>query len=202
MMTKGRGAAAVERMMRPKSVAIVGISSKPGTAGHAVLNNLTANNFPNIHLVGRSGGTIAGHPVLTSIDELPEGIDVAVFTLPANGVKDAIIACIRRKVGGVVLFASGFAEVGERGAQDEIAKIAQEGGLALLGPNCLGYTNFVDGLAIGFTNIGAVKKINAAGDPALAIISQSGGLGSHIRWAFDSRDLQCSYSISTGNEAG
>src|SRR5882757_395022 len=148
----GRGVAAVERMMRPKSVAIVGISSKPGTAGHAVLNNLNVNKYAGaVYLVGRSGGTIEGRPVLTTIDELPEGVDVAVFTLPAAGVKEAVQACIRRKVGGAVIFASGFAEVGERAMQDEISAIAQAGGLALLGPNCLGYQNFLDGLMIGCT---------------------------------------------------
>jgi acyl-CoA synthetase (NDP forming) len=190
-------------MMRPKSVAIVGISSKPGTAGHAVLNNLTVNKYAGeIYLVGRSGGTIEGRPVLTTIDELPEGVDVAVFTLPAAGVRDAAQACIRRKVGGAVIFASGFAEVGERAAQDEISAIAREGGLALLGPNCLGYQNFIDGLAIGFTGGTALPRLKPEGDPALAIISQSGGLGGHLRLAFEHRDLQVSYSISTGNEAG
>src|SRR6185437_13072364 len=130
-----RASHAIERMMRPKSVAIVGISSKPGTAGHVVLNNLKINNFKgDIYLVNRSGGTIADRPVLTSIDELPEGVDIAVFTLPAAGVRDAVSACVRRKVGAGVIFASGFAESGDRAAQEEIARIARDGGLALLGP--------------------------------------------------------------------
>src|SRR5215469_17545791 len=133
--TSSRAIAAIGRMMRPKSVAIVGISSKPGTAGHVVLANLAINNFKgDIYLVNRSGGTIADRPVLTSIDEMPEGVDIAVFTLPAAGVRDAVRACVRRKVAAGVIFASGFAESGDRGMQDEIAKIAREGSLALLGP--------------------------------------------------------------------
>lgn len=198
-----RGVAAVERLMRPKAVAIVGISSKPGTAGHAVLNNLTVNAFPgDIHLVGRSGGTIAGRKVLSSIAELPEGVDLAIFTLPAAGVREAMVECMRRKVGGAVVFASGFAEIGERAAQDELTRLAREGDFALLGPNCLGYQNFIDGLAIGFTGGTALKRVAGATDPAIAVISQSGGLGGHFRWAFEARDLPVSYSISTGNEAG
>ncbi len=198
-----RAAVAIERMMRPKSVAIVGISSKSGPAGHVVLANLTINNFKgDIYLVNRSGGTIADRPVLTSIDELPEGVDVAVFTLPAAGVKDAVAACARRKVGVGVIFASGFAESGDRAAQDEIARIAREGGLALLGPNCLGYQNYIDGMWIGFTGgVVPMKRLAATRDPAFAVISQSGGLGSHFKWALEARDLPVAYSMSTGNEA-
>src|SRR5258708_6986833 len=168
------GAAAVARLMRPRAVAIVGISSRPGSAGHGVLANLTVNDHrADIHLVGRSGGAIEGHPVLGGIDELPEGVDLAIFTLPAAGVADAVAACARRKIGAAVIFASGFAEVGERAAQDRIAAIARDGGVALLGPNCLGYNNYVDGLVVGFTGGGIkVPRIATDRDPALAIISQ------------------------------
>jgi acyl-CoA synthetase (NDP forming) len=144
--------AAVARLMRPRAIAIVGISSKPGSAGHSVLGNLTVNDYRgDIHLVGRSGGTIDGRPVLATVDDLPETVDLAVFTLPAAGVRDTVEACVRRKVGAAVIFASGFAETGARDAQSEIATIARDGGLALLGPNCLGYANYIDGLVIGFT---------------------------------------------------
>jgi acyl-CoA synthetase (NDP forming) len=194
--------AVIERMMRPKSVAIVGISSKPGTAGHMVLKNIVVNEFAgSLYLVGRSGGEIEGRKVLTSIRELPEGVDVAIFTLPASSVKEAVQDCIARKVGAAVIFASGFAEVGERAAQDEIARIARDGGLALLGPNCLGYQNFIDRLWIGFTGGNPIKSIKGSRDPAAAVISQSGGLGSHFKWALEARDIPVAYTISTGNEA-
>ena len=195
--------AGVEKLMRPRSVAIVGMSSKPGTAGHFILGNLTLNNFGgDIHLVGRSGGTIEGRPVLPSVDDLPEGVDLAIFTLPAAGVHEAMAACVRRKVGAAVIFASGFAEVGKRESQDELADIARKGGVALLGPNCLGYANSVDGLGINFVRAAPQPKIEIGRDPAVAIISQSGGLMSHIRLGLEARNVQVSYSVSTGNEAG
>ena len=195
--------AGVERLMRPRSLAIVGMSSKLGTAGHMILGNFTLNKYEgDIHLVGRSGGQIDGRPVLASVDDLPEGVDLAIFTLPAAGVRDAMEACVRRKVGSAVVFASGFAEVGERGAQDVIADIARDGGVALLGPNCLGYTNSVTGLRVNFVGAAPSPKIELGRDPAVAIISQSGGLMSHVRLALEARHLQVSYSVSTGNEAG
>src|ERR1041384_4748781 len=129
---RARGPQAVARFLRPRSVAIVGISTRPGNAGQVILQSLKLNKFAgDIHLVGRSAEPIDGRKVLKSPDELPEGIDLAVFTLPAAGVRDAIAACTRRKVGSAMVFAAGFAEVGETEMQDEIAKTARDGGLAI-----------------------------------------------------------------------
>ena len=192
----------VEALLRPRSVAIVGMSSKPKTAGHVVLGNLTLNNFSgDIHLVGRSGGTIEGRPVLTSVDELPENVDLAVFTLPASNVQEAIEACGRRKVRVAVVFAAGFAEMGDRSGQDRLTSAALAGGVAVLGPNCLGYINYIDGMQFGFTAAAVVEKADTRQDPATAIISQSGGLMAHVARGLQARDLPVSYTISTGNEA-
>jgi acyl-CoA synthetase (NDP forming) len=193
----------VKSLMRPASVAIIGMSSKAGSPGHIVLRNLRLNDFGGgIYLVGRSGGNIDGLPVLSRIDELPENVDVAVFTLPAAGVKEALEGCVRRRVKAAVIFSSGFAEVGERAAQEELTRIAREGNVALLGPNCLGYTNYVEGLSIGFAGASKVPVIASDRDPAVAIVSQSGGLAGHIHQALGARDIPTSYNVSTGNEAG
>lgn len=193
----------VKTIMRPTSVAIVGMSSKPGSPGHVVLRNLRLNDFTGgIHLVGRSGGSVDGMPILSTVDELPENVDVAVFTLPAAGVREALEGCVRRRVKAAVIFSSGFAEIGERAAQEELTRIASEGNIALLGPNCLGYTNFVDGVAIGFAGASKVTVITSDRDPAVAIVSQSGGLAGHIYQALGARDIPTSYNVSTGNEAG
>src|SRR5258708_13719059 len=141
------GPKAVARFLRPRSVAIVGISSRAGSAGQVVLQSLKLNNFKgDIHLVGRSNEPIDGRPVLKSPDELPEGVDLAVFTLPAAGVREAIEACARRKVGAAMIFAAGFAEVGDHRTQDAVTTAARTAGLAVVGPNCLGVTNNVDGM--------------------------------------------------------
>jgi len=198
-----RGAKAVEYFVRPKSVAIIGLSAKPGSAGMNALTNLTGNGYAGeIYLVGRSGGEVDGRSVFKEIDDLPEGVNLAIFTLPVVGVKDALEACVRRKVKAVVIFASGFAEVGERARQEEIARIAHDGGVALLGPNCLGYTNFIDGFQAGFVSSNKIPKMVVGRDPGTAILSQSGGLMSHVRLGLELRDLPVSYTISTGNEAG
>ena len=79
-----RGPKAVARFLRPRSVAIIGISTRTGSAGQIILQCLKINNFQgDIHLVGRTEEPIDGRTVLKSADELPEGVDLAVFTLPA-----------------------------------------------------------------------------------------------------------------------
>src|SRR5262249_56727359 len=131
------------------SLAMVGISARAGSAGQVILQSLKPNKSEgDIHLVARTSEPIDGRPVLKSPDELPEGVDLAVFTLPAGGVRAAVEACARRGVGSALIFAAGFAEVGDQATQDAVTATARAGGLAVVGPNCLGVTNHVDGLLL------------------------------------------------------
>ncbi len=198
-----RGPKAVAKFLRPRSVAIVGMSTRPGSAGQVILQSLKLNKFQGeIHLVGRSDELIDGRPVLKSAEELPEGVDLAVFTLPAAGVRDAVVACTKRKVGSAMVFAAGFAEVGEQEMQDEIAKTAREGGLAIVGPNCLGVTNNVDGMMLHMLFAREALRFGPGSKPGVAFVGQSGGMLGHFQRAADGRGTPLSYVISTGNEIG
>jgi acyl-CoA synthetase (NDP forming) len=195
-----RGPQAVARFLRPKSVAIVGISTRAGSAGQIILQCLKLNNFKgDIHLVGRTSEPIDGRPVLKSPDELPEGVDLAVFTLPAAGVREATEACARRKVGSALVFAAGFAEVGDSATQDAVTVAARAAGLALVGPNCLGVTNNVDGMMLHMLY---AREALRGVENGVAFVGQSGGLLGHFQRATDGRGIPLSYVISTGNEAG
>ena len=193
------------RMMRPKSVAIIGMSAKPNTASHAVLCNLQVNEFAgDIHLIGRSDAVVEGLPIRTDMATLPDNVDVAVLTVPAAGVEEALGACVERKVGTAVVFASGFAEVGdeERSRQEKIGKMARDGGVSVIGPNCIGYTNFVDGFVVAFASVNKAPRVVPGTRDAVAIVAQSGGLGNHLRLGLDARGIPVSYTVSTGNEMG
>jgi acyl-CoA synthetase (NDP forming) len=195
-----RGPHAVARFLRPRSVAIVGISARAGSAGQVILQSLKLNNFNgDIHLVGRSAETIDGRQVLKSPDEMPEGVDLAVFALPAAGVRDAIEACARRKVGSAMIFAAGFAEVGDHEMQDAVTSTARAAGLAVVGPNCLGVTNNVDGMWLHMLYAREAQRGVKGG---VAFAGQSGGLLGHFQRAADGLGLPLTYVISTGNEAG
>jgi acetate---CoA ligase (ADP-forming) len=198
-----RGPKAVAKFLRPRSMAIVGMSTRPGSAGQNILQSLKLNKFEgDIHLVGRSAEPIDGRPVLKSPEELPEGVDLAVFTLPAAGVRDAVAACVKRKVGSAMIFAAGFAETGEQAMQDEVANTARNGGLAIVGPNCLGVTNNVDGMMLHMLFAREALRFGKDSKAGVAFVGQSGGMLGHFQRAADGRGLPMSYVISTGNEIG
>ena len=193
---------AIDRLLRPRSIAIVGASAEPASPGFRVLANLEAVGFPGaIHLVTRRVAEIGGRRCVPTIGDLPSGIDVAVLIVPEAAVADAIGGCIARGIGGVALFAAGFAETGEEGRkkQERIAALAREAGLALEGPNCMGFSNFVDHVSVSF---GAVETgIIAAGDHGAAVIAQSGAMMGNIASALGAKGVAVNYTISTGNEA-
>src|ERR1041384_2627312 len=114
----------------PRSVAIVGVSPEPGHMGGSVLANLELCRFDgDIHLVSRSRPELNGRPCVPSIDDLPHGVDVAVLVIPQTVVIDAIAALGRRGVGAAIVFASGYAEVGDAGRieQEKLTAAAKAG---------------------------------------------------------------------------
>ncbi|GLY70223.1 acetate--CoA ligase family protein [Amycolatopsis taiwanensis] len=196
---------AVATMLEPRSIAIVGISAKPEASSRRLLDHLFQDNYAgDIHLVGRSGGEIVGRPVLAGVDELPDGVDLALLILPAGAVKDAVKACVRRGVRVAVVYAAGFAELGDAGRaeQAEIGRLAREGGLALAGPNCIGFINYVNPLNTIFIPQIPVRKLAEETTGALAVLAQSGGLMAMVREGLRARGVPISYCVSTGNEAG
>ncbi|MEO8804852.1 MAG: acetate--CoA ligase family protein [Burkholderiaceae bacterium] len=194
----------IAAIFRPRSVAIVGMSAKPGSAGQVVLGNLLNGGYDGeIHLVGRSGGELQGRPILTDAAQLPEGVDLAILMVPADAVLDTIHTCVARRVRGAVCFASGFAEMGEEGRaqQSEIGEVARAGGMALLGPNTVGYFNYVDAFYIMLVELVLPPRLDPKAGPAVAVVAQSGGIGAHIAASLQVRGVPISYMMTTGNEA-
>src|SRR5256714_10742866 len=126
----------VTRLLEPHSIAIVGASADPRSFGGFVLANLERFGYSGeIHLVSRSSAEIKARACVKTVDELPEGIDVAVLAIPEAGVLDAVRACAARRVGAVVIYASGYAEAGDasRAKQEPPADIAHCASQVLLG---------------------------------------------------------------------
>lgn len=193
--------ATLMRLLKPRSVAIVGISPEPGSIGANVLGNLTRFGFAgDVHLVSRSSREIEGRSCVGSIDELPEGIDAAVLAVPRQATREAVAACVRRRMGAALLFASGFAEMdlAGRAEQDAIAQAARAGGLALCGPNCIGFVNLADNVALTFEPLDR-STLRAGG---VGVVTQSGAMSSTLRLGLLAKEIGVSCVVSTGNEAG
>jgi acyl-CoA synthetase (NDP forming) len=191
----------ISRLLRPRSIAIVGASSTPGSLGGAVLGNLDRFQFDGaLHLVNPRYDRIGERPCVRTVAELPDGIDCVVLAIPQAHVVESVRACAGKKIGGMIVMAGGFAEVGEEGrcAQEQIAALAQDAGIAMQGPNCIGMINYVDGVPLMF----GYAPVDQLGDrPGVAVVSQSGAMASTVRVALQARGIGVSYAVSTGNEA-
>lgn len=192
----------IDRLLRPKSVAVVGASDRTGALGATLLNNLVQYEFAgDIYPVNPKRDELLGLKVYHEIAELPEGIDCAVLAIPRPFVLDTVRQLAARGCGAVVIYSAGFSEAGEEGMRDqlELAAIAAEYGMVIEGPNCLGCTNYVARVPLTFveTNMQTPSK----GARAVGVASQSGALAAVLATALHPRGLYVSTSVSTGNEA-
>ncbi len=199
MAESGRPVVQMDRLLRPAAVAIVGASADPRAFGGFVLGNLERWGYAGrVHLVSRSSDAILGRPCYRSVSDLPPGIDVAVLAIPEAGVLDAVAALAARDCHAAVLFASGYAETGPAGRARQRALCDAAGRMAIVGPNCMGYSNFETGLALTFESIAPYP---CAGRTGIAVVAQSGFMAATLRDAFIGRGLPLTTVFSTGNEA-
>jgi acyl-CoA synthetase (NDP forming) len=204
-MTDGSAAGpsvrAIERLLKPRSVAVVGASPTPGALGASVIANLERMKFAgDIHLINPKREAIGDRPCLKSVDDLPLGVDVAVLAIPRIAVLSTVKALIARRVGAAIIFSAGFAEGGDSGLaeQRELSRLARDAGMVIEGPNCLGLVNYVDGIALTFVETPAIAL---GSRPGIGIVSQSGAMAAVVGVTLTAKNLGISYSISTGNEA-
>ncbi|RDK06431.1 acetate--CoA ligase family protein [Cupriavidus lacunae] len=193
--------AAATSVLRPASIAIVGASADARSFGGFVLANLERFGYAgSIHLVSRSSTEINGRGCVKTVDDLPAGIDLAVLAIPEAGVLDAVRSLAAKGTRAAVLFASGYAETGEAGRarQDQLAAAARDAGMLLLGPNCMGFTNFEGNVPVTFE---AVQPYPCDGRPGIGVVAQSGAMAANMRDAFIGRGLPLTAVVSTGNEA-
>src|SRR5947209_8409738 len=192
----------LDRLLRPATIAIIGVSPEPGHMGGTVLANLERCQYAGtIHLVSRSRAEFNGRLCIPSIDDLPHGVDIAVLVVPQIAVIDAITALGRRGVGAAIVFASGYAEVGDAGRADQqkLTAAARAANVAVLGPNCIGLCSYAVGAALTFEF--NVEPPPPSAKPNIGMVAQSGAMAAIMRMAFLAKGLGISFYISTGNEA-
>jgi len=188
----------VERLIRPTSIAIVGVSPEAGSFGAVALASLASFEYRGaIHLVSRSRSEVLGRACVPSIDDLPAGIDLAVLCLPRAGVIDAVAACGRRRIGAAIVYAAGFAEAGASAEQQALADAARRSAVAVLGPNCLGFINHLDGIALCMALPKPVRHRNGT----VAFLAQSGAMMLAAGDLVEAKGIGFTHVISTGNEA-
>ncbi len=185
----------LEAFFHPQAVAVIGASEKPGRIGTALMHNLVGGGYSGpIIPVNPRYRRIMGLPAVASIEDVDKAIDLAVIAVPIADVEAVIGQCSRRQVKTAIVISSGGRETGEAGRQVEerILAAAGNGGLRIIGPNCLGVMAPAAKLNAGF----AADMPNRGN---LAFVSQSGGICSAILDMSFVEGIGFSHFVSVGS---
>jgi acyl-CoA synthetase (NDP forming) len=190
-------AQAIGRLFYPRSIAFVGASGVIGKWGYRLFCNVAAGGFEGpIYLVNAKGGTIAGRPAYRTLLDIPGRVDLAVVTIPAVKVLELIPQLKEKRIKGMLLITSGFAETGAEGKrlEAELVRAAQEAGILILGPNTMGICNPHENLFCCGSNVRPKP-----GDTT--IVSQSGNLGVQLLDFAEHEGIGIRAFGGSGNEA-
>ena len=185
-------------MLNPGSIAIIGASDKSRWSVTA-FENLTGHGFKGrLHLVNPRGAMAHGRGVATSCRALGEPLELGLVMAPPGAVADAIADLGAAGARSAVILTAGFAETGAAGQQlqQRVRSAAAAHGVRLLGPNCLGFINFVNRAYVWTTPVLAPSR-----NSGVAIVSQSGATAYFLSTLAFQQDVGLSHVVSTGNEA-
>jgi len=195
--------AGLDRVLRPRSVAVLGASSRPGALSSRFISGLQRHGFAGrIVPVNPARDVIDGLPCAPSIEAAAadEPIDLAVVSLPQSKVLTGVEECAAAGVGGAVIFSSGFSEVGEEGAAEErrITEVARRTGLRVVGPNSPGLINRADSTCVIASGVGFRPSFASGG---ISLLAQSGGVAGLLVERSQDAGAGLSVAVCTGNEA-
>jgi len=185
----------LDAMFSPASVAVIGATSRAGTVGRTVLENLLRDTFRGkVFAVNAKHEEVLGRKAYKSIRDVPQPVDLAVIATPAATVTQIIAECVEARARSAVVISAGFKERGAEGAalEQQIKEQLQRSSLRLIGPNCLGIMNPSIGLNATFA-----KDPPLAGN--VAFLSQSGALLSAILDWSHREQVGFSTVVSTGS---
>ncbi|MBP9041028.1 MAG: acetate--CoA ligase family protein [Anaerolineaceae bacterium] len=185
----------LNKMLRPKSVAVVGASATPGKIGYSVISNLLKDGYKGkIYPINPKETEILGVKCYAELKDVPGEIDSAVMCVPAKAMVQMTEECGKKGVKGLIVITSGFSEIGRKDLEDEIVNIAKRYGMRILGPNIVGSLSNSD-------------KFNGSFCPSLplpgkaSLVSQSGALLIALAMATWTRKVGFDKLISIGNMA-
>ena len=189
----------LDKIMKPKSIAVVGASTKEHTIGSDIMKRLQEYKFNgNIYPVNPKGGVIEGLQAYTSVLEIPGEVDLAIIVVNAKFVLSTIDQCHEKGIKGLCIITAGFKETGKEGAEAEkqlLAKV-REYGMRCVGPNCLGVVNTHPDIRMDGCFAESLPERGNIG-----FVSQSGALGGGILNILKDLNLGFAQFISIGNQA-
>ncbi|WP_048439178.1 acetate--CoA ligase family protein [Caenimonas sp. SL110] len=182
------------RALSPRSVAVVGASNRPGSFGQRTLDNL-ASYAGTVYMVSKTAAELSQGRTYPSLSDLPQVPDCVVLATPGEIAEPLVQECASIGVGGVIVYASGFGEVGDTERQQRLGDIARRSGMALFGPNCLGVANHTLPMVLSFADFTDTGEAVTRG---VGVISQSGAVGIALSQA-RRRGVAISHVLTFGN---
>lgn len=188
----------LDGMFRPRSVALVGAADKSVFSAYAYRNLVDFGMADRTYLVNRRGVEVHGRSSVTSCAAIGEPVDIALLMVPQAGTIEALEDAAAAGIRNAVVLSSGYGEAGAEGraAQDELVAAAERLGMLLLGPNMLGFANFVDRAVVG-----SIPVTPGSRSGAVALLSQSGASSAAMADYADIAGADLSYMVTLGNEA-
>jgi acetyl coenzyme A synthetase (ADP forming)-like protein len=189
--------ASLAPFFEPSAVAVVGASPRRGSIGGELFRNILEADFTGAaYPVNRGGEPVAGVRGYSSIEDVPDAIDLAVICVPGERVLDAAEEALRKGIRALCVISAGFAEVGPEGAerQEQLLALVRAHGARLIGPNCLG-------IAAAGRHLNATFAAKAPAWGSIGFSSQSGALGLALIEAAEGRGIGLSAFVSIGNKA-
>lgn len=190
---------ALDSILRPRSVAVIGASRQPGSIGGVIFGNLLSKGFRGpVYPVNPKADFVHSVRAYSSVAALPEAPELAIVVVPAPHVVSVVEACGARGVRGVVVISAGFKEVGGEGVAREQAliEVVRRHGMRMIGPNCLGVLNREEAIRLDATFAPAWPPSGP-----VAFSSQSGALGLAILEYATEIGIGISHFVSVGNKA-
>jgi len=189
----------LDPIFRPRSIAVIGASRTQGKIGHTLMKNLIVNEFQGkLFPVNPKADSVWGVKAYPTILDVPDPVDLAIITIPAEIALGAVEQCAAKGVKGLVVITAGFREIGPAGEarEDRLRETCRAHGIALVGPNCMGVIN---------THPDVRMDATFAPTPPLrgpvSFLSQSGALGVAILEHARNLNLGFSMFASLGNKA-
>lgn len=181
----------------PSGIAVVGASRDPGKLGYGVARNLVVSGYSGeLHFVNPRAGSLFDRPFIPSVEDVPDPVDLAVILIPAPAIPAVLESCGRRGIRSAIIGSGGFREIGEQGAalESKCKRIAEEHGIRVLGPNCIGFLDTHLPIDTTFLPLPGPPK----GD--IAFLSHSGAVcAAVIDWA-RGQGFGISRLVSLGNQ--
>jgi acetyltransferase len=170
----------LDKIFKPKSIAVIGASEKVGSPGYRVFRNLIGSGYEGVvYPVNPNRESVQGVQAYPTIKDVPRIVDLAIIITPAKTVPDILEQCGKRGIKGIVIITAGFKEIGPEGAalEQQLFDIKQKYKLRILGPNCVGFIMPYLNLNASFTGSTPYKG-------NIALFSQSGAVcGAILDWA-------------------